>query len=184
MSRALRRSFVWTSIGALFLDQLTKNIIYGMFTRPGARPSVPLVGEILKISFTTNPHGVFGIAFGAPIIHLILQCVGISLVLFFGLKTKSTLLGFAYGIILGGALGNLIDRFRLGYVIDFLDFEIRPLHFRWFTFNLADAFIVIGVLLIFLYEIISGVKEKRQKTEREEQHEDACLSGQQFHNPD
>ncbi|MEO0005550.1 MAG: signal peptidase II [candidate division WOR-3 bacterium] len=184
MSAALRRSFVWTSIAALFLDQLTKTIVYGMFNKPGASNSVPLIGSILKISFTTNPHGVFGIGFGSPVAHLILQCVGIILVLFFGLRTKSTFLGCAYGIILGGALGNLIDRFRLGYVIDFLDFEIRPLRFRWFTFNLADAFIVVGVILIFIYEIISGAREKKEKIEKEKKNEDACLSGQQLHNPD
>ncbi|MGQ9708445.1 MAG: signal peptidase II [bacterium] len=184
MLAALRRSFVWTSIAGLFLDQLSKTVVYGMFNRPGALTSIRLIGDILKISFTVNPHGVFGIPFGSPVIHLILQCVGVILVLFFGLRTKSTYLGCAYGIILGGALGNLIDRFRLGYVIDFLDFEIRPLRFRWFTFNLADAFIVSGVLLIFLYEIVSGIKERRQKLEQGERHENACLSGQQFHNPD
>ncbi len=183
MRPTLRRSFVWTSIAALFLDQLTKTIVYGMFNKPGASPSVPLLGDILKISFTTNPRGVFGIGFGSPTIHLILQGIGIILVLFFGLKTKSTFLGGAYGIILGGALGNLIDRFRLGYVIDFLDFEIRPLHFHWFTFNLADAFIVIGVILIFIYELIAGVKQKKEKTEQEQKNENACLSGQQLNNP-
>jgi|UniRef100_A0A7V3PTB5 signal peptidase II len=181
MTAALRRSFVWTSILALFFDQLTKTIVYGIFNKPGAPISIRLLGDILKISYTTNPYGVFGISFGTVWLHLILQLIGIIIVLVLGFKTSRSYLGCAYGIILGGALGNLIDRLRLGYVIDFIDFEIPALHFRWFTFNPADAFIVIGLILILIYEFITGVKQKSRK---ERKNEDACLSGQQLHNPD
>lgn len=192
----LRRSFLWAAITALFLDQFTKILVYGMFHGNTVRESMPLLGNVLKISLTTNTRGVFGISFGPPFVHFILQGIGVVLVIYFGLRTNSRLLGSAYGIILGGALGNLIDRIRLGYVLDFIDFEIRSLHFRWFTFNLADAFIVVGVLLIILWEIISGIKSQKVKgsaseapsknsqfstvsgTSKEETNEKICVSGQ------
>ena len=51
-------------------------------------------------------------------------------------------------MILGGALGNLCDRFWHGYVVDFIDFYIRQWH--WYTFNLADSFITIGAIIMFI----------------------------------
>lgn len=55
----------------------------------------------------------------------------------------------AYSFIIGGAIGNLIDRFRLGYVVDFLDFHLGTFHYPW-PFNVADSFIVMGIgLLVF-----------------------------------
>lgn len=180
-SPIIRRSFVWTSILALFADQLSKNIVYGIFNRPAAPVSIRLIGDLLKISYNTNPHGVFGISFGAPWLHYLLQITGIALVMILALRTPNRYLGFAYGIILGGALGNLVDRLRLGYVIDFIDFEIRSIGFRWFTFNLADAFVVVGVIMILFYEITGGLKSRKKKEQKDE---NACLSGQQLNNPD
>lgn len=182
MGAALRRSFVWTAIGSLFLDQLTKIIVYGVTAGVEGSPPISLIGNILKISYTTNTRGVFGIPFGPRIMYYLLPGIGTLLVLILALKTKSIWLGSAYGLILGGALGNLIDRFRLGFVIDFIDFEIRSLRLRWFTFNLADAFVVVGVIMIFLYEIAGGMKRRRQKRKEVKEHETARLSGQQLNN--
>ncbi len=190
MAAALRRSFVWTAIAALFADQLTKIVVYGITGGVEGGAPIRLLGDILKISYTTNTRGVFGIPFGPRFLYFLLPGIGVILVLIFALQTKSNWLGAAYGLILGGALGNLIDRFRLGFVIDFIDFELRPLHLRWFTFNLADAFVVIGVIMIFLAEIAGGIKSRRQKRSYAEaqkevkEHETARLSGQQLNNTD
>lgn len=181
MTVALRRSFVWASILALFVDQLTKTIVYGIFNKPGAPLSIRLMGDVIKISYTTNPFGVFGISFGTPWLHFILQLIGIIVVLILGFKTLNTYMGCAYGIILGGAVGNVIDRIRLGYVIDFIDVEIKALRFHWFTFNLADAFVVTGVILILIYEILIVDKQRKRK---EVENENAGLSRQQLHNAD
>ncbi len=182
MAAALRRSFVWTAIASLFADQLTKILVYGLTGGVEGGAPIRILGDILKISYTTNTRGVFGIPFGPRLMYFILPGIGTILVLIFALKTKSTWLGSAYGLILGGALGNLIDRFRLGFVIDFIDFELRPLHIRWFTFNLADAFVVIGVIMIFLYEIAGTLKSRRQKLKEAKEHEATNLSGQQLNN--
>lgn len=63
-------------------------------------------------------------------------------------QAQSCLLICSYGLILGGAMGNLTDRFRFGAVADFLDFHLWNYH--WYTFNIADSAIVVGVLLILL----------------------------------
>jgi signal peptidase II len=55
-----------------------------------------------------------------------------------------------FGLLIGGALGNLIDRVRFGYVIDFIDMGIGNL--RWFTYNLADAFITVGAIFLLARE--------------------------------
>ncbi len=167
MTTVLRRAFIWASIGALFVDQTTKLVVYGMFGGGGGDKSVAILGQVLRISFTINTRGVFGVSFGGPIFHFVLQVVGVGLVIYFGIRTRERWLGSAYGVILGGALGNLIDRVRLGYVIDFIDFGIPAINFRWFTFNLADAFIVVGVLMIVFYEVGLGFRSKRKPGVRE-----------------
>jgi signal peptidase II len=55
-----------------------------------------------------------------------------------------------FGLLIGGAIGNLIDRVRFGYVIDFIDMGVG--HLRWFTYNLADAFITVGAIFLLARE--------------------------------
>ncbi|MEO0085187.1 MAG: signal peptidase II [candidate division WOR-3 bacterium] len=146
----MKRPFVWAAIGALFLDQLTKVWVYGTVAEG---ESVRLIGSVLSVSNRQNPHGVFGWVYGPAVVYLVLPIAGSLLVLWFALRARSNWLSFVYGMILGGALGNVIDRIRLGHVIDFIDVEIRALKFRWFTFNLADAFLVVGVILLVAFEL-------------------------------
>lgn len=159
----LRRPFVWAAIGSLFLDQVTKMLIYGLFggglaDSPG---SVRILGDILRFVYERNQHGVFGLVYGPRVIYLILPIAGIALVIWLGLQTLSGWLATAYGLILGGALGNLVDRIRLGYVIDFIVVELPRLRFRWYTFNLADAFLVIGVIMLIGYELLRPREKAR-----------------------
>ncbi len=69
-------------------------------------------------------------------------------------RTSSTLVAVALGLIMGGAIGNVIDRIRFGAVIDFLDFHLAGYH--WYSFNLADSAIVTGVGLLLLDGLIRG----------------------------
>ena len=95
----------------------------------------------------------------------VLSGVAIAVVaaLFFWLRTeKCKLTQIALGMIMGGALGNVIDRLRLGAVFDFLDFHIGENH--WPAFNVADSFICVGAGLIILSAIITKFdKEKEAK---------------------
>ncbi|MCU0276730.1 MAG: signal peptidase II [Acidobacteria bacterium] len=83
-----------------------------------------------------------------PRIITVLAIVALLVVLYFFLRAgrEARLELFAYTFILGGALGNVIDRLRLGYVVDFLDVYVKSWH--WPTFNVADSCISVGVLLL------------------------------------
>ena len=86
----------------------------------------------------------------------VLVSLCVIVLLFYSVKIakKSAIEKIAYGLILGGAIGNLIDRFRFGWVVDFLDFRIWP------VFNVADSGITIGVILFAWIIIFGHDKEK------------------------
>lgn len=86
----------------------------------------------------------------------IIVCLCIS-IWFVRLKRQQVLLHFALMCILGGAIGNLIDRAYHGYVIDFIDFYYR--HWHWYTFNIADAAISLGAGLLLLDAALEGKKK-------------------------
>ncbi|MFO7676205.1 MAG: signal peptidase II [bacterium] len=150
-----RHTFAWAAILGLFLDQLTKLLVQGahMTGPPENWTSVRLLGEYLFISPARNPHGLFSWRYGPRFVYFILPLVGVGLVVWFALRNRDRWAGAAYGMILAGALGNLIDRARVGWVIDFIDFRLPQLGFRWFTFNLADALLVVGIGVLLAREL-------------------------------
>ncbi len=154
----VRRLFVWTAILTLFLDQVTKVLAYGLLPE-----HVPqrVLGQFLRLSLTSNDRGLFGLAFGPPVVYYVLPLIGIVLVLYFAIRTQDKWYATAYGLVLGGAVGNLVDRVRFGSVIDFIDVGLRG--WRWYTFNLADAFVVCGVLLLLGRELL-GARSKTVMT--------------------
>lgn len=122
---------------AVGLDQLSKAAIVSAYE----------VGEAENVFFGIDLTFVKnqGIAFGAfgdggPLILILVAAAMVLLLVYFGTHARDRLLWLPVGAILGGAVGNLIDRIRLGYVVDFID----PI--AWPAFNLADAFIVLGVI--------------------------------------
>ncbi len=96
-------------------------------------------------------HGItFGIYQSIPAYIVIGATVLIMLYIVWELRgTKRKLDQIAFSFILGGALGNFIDRIRLGFVVDFLDFHIGTVHYPW-PFNIADSFIICGIGLLIL----------------------------------
>jgi signal peptidase II len=175
----LRRALVWAAIGSLFLDQLTKVVIHGMY-RSGALAdyaSVKLLGEVVRLTYEKNPQGVFGLRYGPPWLYFVLPLLGCVLVVWFGLRTRGAWLSAAYGLVLGGAAGNLIDRARLGYVIDFIVVEIKALRFRWFTWNLADGFVVVGIIMLLGYELFGRRKTPEPGPESKEGESAPSLPG-------
>ena len=112
------RLFLLISAIGLFLDQITKLSIQKNLIPYHTKP---LIGDILRVTLVYNPRGIFGLPFGSAYAHFILQLIGIAIVIFFALRTKAFFYLFSYALILGGAAGNLLDRIRLGKVIDFID---------------------------------------------------------------
>lgn len=157
------RLFLLISAVGLFLDQITKLSIQKTLIPYQTKP---LIDNIVRVTLVYNPRGIFGLPFGSPYAHFILQLIGIAIVIFFAIRTKAFFYLFSYALILGGAAGNLLDRIRLGKVIDFIDIGIK--NFRWYTFNLADFFIVVGIIILIAAEIFRSKPEEAPKSGKEE----------------
>jgi signal peptidase II len=85
------------------------------------------------------------------------------IVAFHGQSERSVYLSIALGLLLGGAIGNMIDRLRLGYVVDFVDIGIGG--FRWYTFNLADAAISTALVMLFALAFIPRLARLGERAE-------------------
>jgi signal peptidase II len=109
---------------------------------------------VLKLACEQNRQGVFGLHYGPQILYFVLPLSASALVIWYGFRAKDAWSATAFGMILSGALGNVIDRARFGYVIDFIVFELRRLGFEWYTFNLADAFVVVGAIMLLGKEFL------------------------------
>ena len=149
--------------GAIILDQITKGILLYLITG-----DVPLFGaaweivpvpymmmrvcDIFNIVFTWNPGASFSIlrAVGeaAPLIIIIATGFIIGFIAYYLFARAKSYEGIPLALIVGGAIGNLVDRIRFGAVVDFLDFHVGGWH--WPAFNVADMCIVIGVFLFIL----------------------------------
>jgi len=129
-------------ISVLSLDQLTKFLI---LTNLKLHDSVPLVKGVLHLTLVNNRGAAFGILRNQVPLFILTSVFAIIMILL-SLKEKKqkgvSLAGVSLGLILAGALGNLIDRLCLGYVVDFLDLRIWP------VFNLADSAITVGAVLL------------------------------------
>jgi len=136
------------------LDQLTKflvmkNLVYGHSYR--------LIGEVLKLTYVKNPDTLFSISLGPNFPYITLGFVLIAVLVVLILHEKQLTHSLIYGLLLGGAAGNIIDRLRIGEVVDFIDVGISPT-LRWPVFNLADSAITIGLIIYFII-ILKGVKK-------------------------
>lgn len=140
---------VITALLFIILDQFTK--IWVSRNLLMYQP-IYFLGDYLRLTLVHNYGLVWGIPFKNNFSYYILPVLGIGVVLLIAFKATSRYQSFTYGMILAGAIGNLIDRVRLGYVIDFIDMGIKNL--RWPTYNIADMSIVIGIVLVIINEIV------------------------------
>jgi signal peptidase II len=144
------------------VDQLSKWVIlrFVMHSEPGVVP----VNGFFNLVLVENTGATFGLFSHLPPTWAPYFFLGVDAVILFLLgrwlwRTSSTPVAVALGFIIGGALGNMIDRARLGAVVDFLDFyvSIAGKEHHWFAFNVADSAIDIGVALL----VLDGFVRKR-----------------------
>jgi len=129
----------------LILDQTSKLIVKSRFE---LRESVDVMGDFFRLTYIENPGMAFGIRLGSPVFFTAFASIA-SVVIFvylYRIRYEKFTPRFALAIILGGAVGNLIDRFAYGQVIDFLDFGIG--NTRWPIFNVADSSVTVGMILL------------------------------------
>ncbi len=133
-----------TALAIILIDQLSKFFVRANFQ---LSQSIPVISNIFHLTYINNTGAGFGIlkAQALILIFISVAVIGIILYNFDKIKNNETLLQILVGFILGGTIGNLIDRLAYGSVIDFLDFQIWPI------FNFADSFVTIGVIGLVIY---------------------------------
>ncbi len=165
------------AVAAVFvvIDQVTKIIIASNFA---LFESQPVIKGVLHFTYIHNDGAVFGSFSGMPYIFNTITVVVVAVALFCLLmgKIRSNWLKWTTALIISGGVGNLIDRFRLGYVIDFIDVRCFGKLWIW-IFNIADCCVVIGCIMLIVYFVFDMINDyKRQKAAKAalvEEHNDA-----------
>jgi signal peptidase II len=146
---AWRKPEVWITLALVVIDQLTKLLV---LQRIPLHDTVPVIPGLLNLTNVRNTGAAFGMLNGSDFAYKPLVVAGLAIVALLGIlwyaqKFAGDAWPARYGFVLivAGALGNLIDRVTLGYVVDFVDFYFGTWHF-W-AFNVADSAITIGAIL-------------------------------------
>ena len=163
--------FLIPFLGLLIADQAVKHLVRTTMVQG---QSIPIIENIFHITYIENPGAAFGILANQRMLFLILTAVivGVMIYLYCSLSNKKSLTAISLGIVVSGAIGNFIDRLRLGYVIDMFDFCL----INFAVFNFADICITIGgalfVLLTFLDYKAEVEAEKAAKLAETQQKEE------------
>jgi len=143
-----------------FIDQIVKfAIIENLYNS-----SKTILNGVLNLTYVENTGGAFGIGNNSTLMFITVSIIVISLITKFIISKKdemSTYILIGLGLILGGGIGNLIDRIFKGFVVDYIDFS--PL-IKYPVFNIADVCVVVGCIIIGIGEINERIQNKRRTT--------------------
>lgn len=141
---------------AVVLDQWTKALVVAHLQPLG---TYPLIENILHFTYVENRGAAFGMLANHRWVFMVLSTVSIGLLLFWLLKErpKSKWIQVAGAMIVGGGIGNMIDRVALGYVVDFID--VRAIDF--YVFNVADSFVCVGCGMILCWALYMELIAKK-----------------------
>lgn len=141
---------------AVVLDQWTKALVVTHLQPLG---TYPLIENILHFTYVENRGAAFGMLANHRWVFMVLSTVSIGLLLFWLLKErpKSKWIQVAGAMIVGGGIGNMIDRVALGYVVDFID--VRAIDF--YVFNVADSFVCVGCGMILCWALYMELVAKK-----------------------
>lgn len=152
-------AFLGTAGVVLVLDQLTKAWLVANVS-PGEVVSV--VGDLVRLVFSQNSGALFGMFRENAMVFGVVSLAVVGLIVVYHARSgRSLYLSIALGLLLGGALGNLTDRLRLGYVVDFVDIGIGDI--RWYTFNVADAAISSAIVMLVLAAFVPRLADASPK---------------------
>ena len=158
-NKTVRRTpWLWllVSLGVIAIDQLTKWLCVA-YLKPVGR--VTLIPDFLKLTYVENRGAAFGSFTEHRWVFMLFSTVAIIAVTIYLLlfAENNRMLRWSLALIIGGGVGNMIDRVALGYVIDFLDF-----HAIWqYIFNIADSCVCVGAGLMVLYAILALLQEMK-----------------------
>ena len=155
--------FIWLAIIAVtvFLDQITKYLTI-LYLKP--IDTLPLITDVIHLTYLENKGAAFGMMKDARWLFMLISTVAIVGILVYMLwkRPTSKLLCTALSLIVGGGIGNMIDRTLLGYVVDMIDFRL----INFAVFNVADSFVCVGAGLMMLYLILDMVRESKAEKAR------------------
>jgi signal peptidase II len=142
--RPLWVPFVALAATVVGVDQLTKAWLVSALA---PQQAMRIVDDVLRLVHSQNAGGLFGLFQGQSAPFAVLSLVVMGLIVAYHARSgRNPYMTLTLGLLLGGAIGNAVDRFRLGYVVDFVDAGIGSV--RWYTFNVADAAISGAILLL------------------------------------
>ena len=150
--------FFLITAGVILLDQITKILALQHLAPVG---SLPLWENVLHLTYVENTGAAFGMLKDHRWVFLVISTVALSgmIVYMFLNKTKHPLETTAVAFIVGGGIGNMIDRLTRGFVVDFVDVKCIP---HWnYIFNVADIFVCVGCGLFILYVLLFEAKSKK-----------------------
>ena len=153
------RSLVVSAVLVL-ADQISKTMVRKTMS---LYESIPVIPKFFHLTYVTNDGMAFGLNFPfGTYIFLAISIIFTGFIFWYlwTIKDDGIVIRMGIGLILAGAIGNLIDRVFLGFVVDFLDFMIGDFH--WYVFNFADSYVTIGMGFV-LYDTL--VIEKQRKTQ-------------------
>ena len=136
------------ALPVVVLDQASKYLVRQNLE---LHASVNVLGNFFRLTYVENSGIVFGIRVGSTLpLFTLLSVVASLLILtyFYYARTSPIFVRISLAVVLGGAIGNLIDRLMYGSVVDFLDFGLGP--YRFFVFNVADSAVTVGILAFLL----------------------------------
>jgi signal peptidase II len=139
--------YILIILGLIGLDQISKFLAVKYLVNIG---SIPIIKDIFHLTYVENRGAAFGMFQNNQMVFVVVALAACIFGLYYLYKKQLNLLGkSAIILIIAGAIGNLIDRVRLGFVVDYFDFRIV-----WnYVFNVADVFVVIGTILLCIYII-------------------------------
>ena len=148
-------------VGVVALDQVSKLLAVAFLK---GSDSFVIINKVLRFTYVENRGAAFGMLDDKRWIFMVLSTIGIAVmaVFLFKFAKGEKLLSTALSFVIGGGIGNMIDRIFLGFVVDFIDFYAFPGVWMW-VFNVADSFVCVGAGLIMLYIVLDTVKEAKAK---------------------
>lgn len=160
-----RWALFWLLVGGVAVaDQLSKRYVdaaFGLASASGVPPT-PIIGDFVRIAKSYNSGGLFGLLGSSAGLLALASLLVMALLVRYQAKAGPRgplLLTVALGLLLGGAVGNLIDRLQFGYVIDYVDMGLGAV--RWYTFNVADAAISVAIVTLLLLGLLERPAGRR-----------------------
>ena len=146
-------------------DQLTKQLVVHFLDKKVPFDVIP---GVFRFSYVENRGAAFGMLDEHRWVFMVVSTVAIvaMLIYMWKLAPKNMFMRVGLSLVIGGGIGNMIDRVAYGYVVDFLDFCAFPTLWKW-VFNVADACVCIGAGMVMLYLVLEIIKEaKEEKTQK------------------